>query len=137
MRFSKTPENFSGPKTFQGAFRCFSRVPKSVSQNTRKCPELPPDIFGSAIFINDSRMPVIYIRNKRCDAKMHMMFYFQRISILLLILQKFPNQKTSTNAQISAFAAQQRELNIFAQCMWVVFLHNMIYDSSTFFSQPA
>ena len=76
----------------------------------------------------------IYIRNKHCDAKMHIMFYFQRISILFLILEKFFNQKTPTNAEISAFAAQQRELNIFAQCMWVVFSHDMIYNSPTFFT---
>ena len=120
MRFSKLPRTSRARKHFGALLGCFSRVPKSVSQKTRNCPELPPDIFGlvfgAAIFIDDSRMPVIYIRNKRCDAKMHIMFYFQRISILLLILQKVFNQKTSTNAEISAFAAQQRELNIYVGC---------------------
>ena len=45
VRFSKLPRTFRARKHFGALFGCFSRVPKSVSQNTRKCPELSPDIF--------------------------------------------------------------------------------------------
>ena len=45
VRFSKLPRTFWARKHFGALFGCFSRVPKSVSQNTRKCPELSPDIF--------------------------------------------------------------------------------------------
>ena len=45
VRFSKLPRTFRARKHFGALFGCFSRVPKSVSQNTRKCPELSPGIF--------------------------------------------------------------------------------------------
>ena len=47
VRFSKLPRTFRARKHFGALFGCFSRVPKSVSQNTRKCPELSPDIFDN------------------------------------------------------------------------------------------
>ena len=45
--FLKSSENFSGPKTVRGAFRVFFSGPEIVSQNTRKCSELSPGIFGN------------------------------------------------------------------------------------------
>ena len=41
------PRTFRARKHFERLFGCFSRVPKSVSQNTQKCPEMSPDIFGN------------------------------------------------------------------------------------------
>ena len=45
VRFSKLPKTFRTRKHFGALFGCFSRVPKSVSQNTRKCPEMSTDFF--------------------------------------------------------------------------------------------
>ena len=50
--FLKSPEIVLGPKTFRGAFGFFFfRIRKSISQNTRKCPELSPDIFGNLFLL--------------------------------------------------------------------------------------
>ena len=49
VRFSKLPRTFRARKHIGALFGCFSRVPKSVSQNTRKCPELSPDIFRESL----------------------------------------------------------------------------------------
>ena len=45
--FSKLPRTFRARKHYGALFGCFSRVPRSVFQSTRKCRELSRDIFGN------------------------------------------------------------------------------------------
>ena len=47
VHFSKLLRTFRARKHFGALFGCFSRVPKSVSQNARKYSELSADIFGN------------------------------------------------------------------------------------------
>ena len=57
MRFSKVVRTFWAFQNISGTLSgVFSRVPKGVSQNTRKCPEMSPDIFGNLFDVTIMRL---------------------------------------------------------------------------------
>ena len=60
---------------FGALFGCFSRVPKSVSQNTRKCPELSPNIFRESFRVFNKSNVVLSIRVQTTLNHIRFVFY--------------------------------------------------------------